>query len=154
MKKGTIIILAVAIIGALGIYGKSKTSTTDQQSLSGSSQNVNPASQVMASNTSDSSTSGGSATYKDGNFAGATEQTPYGPIQVAVVISGGKITDVSFLQMPSDRGHSQEVTSYSEPLLKDMTLQRQSAHIDFVSGATSTSEGYEQSLQAALNQAA
>jgi uncharacterized protein with FMN-binding domain len=42
----------------------------------------------------------------------------------------------------------------SEPLLEQETLNKQSFHIDFVSGATQTSEGYQQSLQSALNQAA
>jgi len=91
--------------------------------------------------------------YKDGTFTGSSEFTPYGTIQISVVISGGKINDINFLQMPSDQQGSQARSDYSKPLLKQETLSRQSANIDFVSGATSTSEGYQQSLQAALNQA-
>jgi uncharacterized protein with FMN-binding domain len=149
MRKGIVAILAVAIIGALGVYSKSH----------GSASLVSPpaTSQPAVAGTSISSGSpstGSSTTYKDGTYTGANEPTPYGDVQVAVVVSGGKITGVNFLRMPSDRGHTQEVTAFSEPLLKQTTLQNQNAHIDFVSGATTTSEAYAQSLQAALDQAA
>jgi uncharacterized protein with FMN-binding domain len=56
--------------------------------------------------------------------------------------------------MPGPEGHSKEVTAFSEPYLKQSTLTHQSANIDFVSGATQTSEAYEKSIQAALDQAA
>lgn len=151
MKKSVVVILAVAIIGALGMYSKDHTSTA--HSLV--SQNTNNSS-MMNGNGSQSAMGSSSRMmgYKDGTFTGANQDTPYGPVQIAIIISGGKITDVNFLQMPSDLGHSQEVTSFSEPLLKQTTLQHQNANIDFVSGATSTSAGYQQSLQSALDKAA
>lgn len=150
MKKGIIAILAVAIIGALAIYGKSSSGSTPSSS-------GNPSTSVQsASTSSDSGSLGSSAptSYKDGTYTGDSEDTPYGNVQISVAVSGGKITDINFLQMPNDRGHTQEVTAYAEPILKQETLQKQSAHIDFVSGATSTSDGYQQSLQAALDHAA
>ena len=39
------------------------------------------------------------------------------------------------------------------PILIDETNQAQSANIDMVSGATVTSEGYVESLQAAIDEA-
>jgi uncharacterized protein with FMN-binding domain len=104
----------------------------------------------MSSDTSDSS----ATTYKDGTYTGDAEDTIYGTVQVAAVISGGKITDIKFIQMPGPEGHSKEVTAFAESPLKQSTLNHQSANIDFVSGATQTSEGYVQSLQAALDRAA
>lgn len=158
MKKGIVAILAVAIIGALGIYTKDHKSNSTatappSNSTSTLSNNTSSSSEAVNSTGADTpaSATGG---YKDGSYNGAAEDTPYGPVQVAVVISGGQITDVKFLEMPSDEGHSREVTSFSEPLLKQITLQKQSAHIDFVSGATDTSQAYQQSLQRALDQAA
>ncbi len=147
MKKGITIILAVAIIGALGMYAKSPegAANTLVSKNNSSSQAANP-----PTGSSGSSAAG----YKDGTFTGNTEYIPYGPVQMAVVISGGKITDVKFLQMPSDLGYSRQVAAAAEPLLKQTTLQAQSANIDFVSGATSTSVGYQQSLQSALDKAA
>jgi uncharacterized protein with FMN-binding domain len=99
------------------------------------------------------STSTASGTYKDGTYTGDAEDTIYGTVQVAAVINGGKITDIKFLRMPGPEGHSKEVTAFAEDPLKQSTLNHQSANIDFVSGATQTSEGYVQSLQAALDRA-
>jgi len=147
MKKGIIIILAVAIIGAIALHEKS----------GGSPHLVSPASTSAGSSTAlNNSSSNQTPTkgYKDGTYTGGTENTPYGAVQISVVVSGGKISDVNFLQMPSDLSRSSEITSFSEPVLKQETLQKQNANLDFVSGATVTSSGYQQSLQAALDQAA
>lgn len=156
MKKALLIIMSVAILGALGIYiNKSPTSSAGLVSspiANTSSNNQNQSTNPISSSSASQATSSSSTTYKDGTYNGSSE-TPYGTVSIAVVINGGKITDVKFLQMPSDQGHSREVTAVASPLLKQTTLQKQSANIDFVSGATSTSYGYEQSLQAALNQA-
>ncbi|MBX4201410.1 FMN-binding protein [Candidatus Saccharibacteria bacterium] len=156
MKKSVVVILAVAIIGALGVYLKSHDSTaqsgteaTSTATSADTASNTNPVSTTPTSSSSDNS----ATTYKDGTYTGNTVSTIYGDVQVAAVISGGKIVDVKFLKMPDDEGHTREVTAFSEPPLKQSTLAKQSAHIDFVSGATQTSEGYEQSLQAALDQA-
>jgi uncharacterized protein with FMN-binding domain len=153
VKRAVVAIIAVAIIGALGAYGN-KHSTPVSANTPNSAASSN--SSALSDNSSNNSSSGSSstATYKDGTYNGATEDTPYGPVQIAVVVSDGKISDINFLQMPADEGHSQEVTAFSEPLLKQETIQRQTTKIDFVSGATSTSEAYRSSLQAALDQAA
>ncbi|MEU5265510.1 FMN-binding protein, partial [Amycolatopsis sp. NPDC021455] len=45
------------------------------------------------------------------------------------------------------------INSTAVPALNQETLQAQSARIDTVSGATYTSEGYQQSLQSAIDQA-
>ncbi len=45
------------------------------------------------------------------------------------------------------------ISQYAAPVLRSEALQAQSAQIDLVSGATYTSDGYAQSLQAALDQA-
>jgi uncharacterized protein with FMN-binding domain len=147
MKKGIIVILAVAIIGAIAVSAKSKSSDNPAPSNSasaGTSQNT-----VNADSTSQTN----ETSYKDGTYTGDSEGTSYGAVQVSVVISGGKITDVNFLQMPQDRGRSTEITNFSEPLLKNETIKGQSANIDFVTGATVTSSGYQMSLQAALDKA-
>lgn len=151
MKRSVIIILAVAIIGALGVAAKSpKPDDGAARNARASSPSSGPS--VQSANTS-MGLSPAATSYKDGTYDGDSEDTPYGPVQVAVVVSGGKITDVKFLRMPDERGHTQEVTAFAEPYLKDETLQNQSAHIQFVSGASTTSDAYQQSLQAALDQA-
>ncbi|HET6864082.1 MAG TPA: FMN-binding protein [Candidatus Saccharimonadales bacterium] len=148
MKRALLIVMTIAILGTLGLYvNKAPTNSLSNRTSS-------TARTLPASTTASSATNTSSRSYKDGIFQGSAANTPYGVVQIAVVVSGGKITDVNFIQMPSDQGHSREVTAFAEPLLKQSTIQAQSPNIEFVSGATSTSEGYEQSLQAALNHAA
>jgi uncharacterized protein with FMN-binding domain len=77
----------------------------------------------------------------------------YGDVQVQLTLSGGKITDVTALQLPFDRQRSNEISQIAGPMLRSEVLQVQSANIDIISGATYTSQGYAQSVQAALDQA-
>jgi uncharacterized protein with FMN-binding domain len=96
---------------------------------------------------------GNRATYS-GQLTGQAVQTPFGTVQVQVTLQSGKITDVQTLQMPNGGGHTAQVTAYAAPQLRNEALQAQSAQIDTISGATYTSDGYIQSLQSALDQAA
>lgn len=93
------------------------------------------------------------AAYKDGQYTGSVADAYYGYIQVLAVISGGKLTDVQFLQHPSDRSTSVEINSQAMPYLKQEALQAQSANVNIVSGATDTSQAFIQSLASALNSA-
>ena len=156
MKKGAVTILAVAIIGALGIYNsghKTNASTAAQPANTAAATTADNGS-AATSTTSTPTASSNNGSYKDGTYTGAAEDTPYGMVEVAAVIRGGRITNIEFLQMPGPEGHSREITAFAEDPLKQSALNKQSAHIDFVSGATTTSEAYELSLQAALDKAA
>lgn len=84
---------------------------------------------------------------------GDAAQTPYGVVQVKVSLAGSKITNVSFAQLTAVDGTSQQINSQAAPILLQQTLSAQSAQIDGVSGASYTSQGYEQSLQSALDKA-
>jgi uncharacterized protein with FMN-binding domain len=72
---------------------------------------------------------------------------------VEITTSSGKVTAVNVVRYPSGNGTDQEINSYALPVLVQETLRAQSANIDMVSGATVTSGGYLQSLQAALDKA-
>ena len=91
--------------------------------------------------------------YKDGSYTGSVADAFYGPLQVQVTVSGGKISNVQFLQAPNDRSESIEINQQAEPTLSQEVIQQQSAQVDVVSGATQTSQAFVQSLQAALSQA-
>lgn len=91
--------------------------------------------------------------YKDGTYTGDVADAFYGNVQVQVAISGGKITDVTFLQYPNDRSTSQMINSQAMPLLQQETIQAQSAQIDGVSGATETTRAFIESLGVALQKA-
>jgi uncharacterized protein with FMN-binding domain len=86
-------------------------------------------------------------------YTGSVARTRWGDVQVAITVSGGKITDVAVPIYPANNGRDQEINAYALPTLRQETLAAQSAHIDTVSGATVTSDGYLQSLQAALDAA-
>lgn len=78
--------------------------------------------------------------------SGSTIDTEKGPVQVEVTFEGDEIASVRMLRQPD---HPQ--TTAAVPQLIEETLRAQSADIDTVSGATITSDGYRESLQAALD---
>jgi uncharacterized protein with FMN-binding domain len=83
---------------------------------------------------------------------GPVVDTRYGPVQVEVVLQGGRISDLKVLEYPNEARRSQSISEQALPLLHDEVLAAQSANIDTISGATYTSDAYAQSLQAALDQ--
>ncbi|MFG2326333.1 FMN-binding protein [Streptomyces sp. NPDC048568] len=85
-------------------------------------------------------------------LTGDVAQTQYGPVQVRVTVSGGRITDAETLQAPKG-GRSDQVTADAVPKLDRAAVSAGTADIDAVSGATYTSAGYKQSLQSALDRA-
>jgi len=96
----------------------------------------------------------GGASQRTGaqTVTGAVAQTQYGPVQVRLTLSGGKITKAEAVQAPSG-GRSTEVTNNAVPKLNQEAVAAGNADIDAVSGATYTSGGYKQSLQSALDKA-
>lgn len=88
-----------------------------------------------------------------GTFTGNVIDTRYGPVQVSVTMSAGRMTAVEVLRLPTENRRDREIASYAVPRLTDEAIGAQSAEIDAVSGATYTSEGYIRSLQSALDEA-
>lgn len=85
-----------------------------------------------------------------GEVTGPVITTRYGPVQVRVGVTGGRITDVQAIQLPAG-GQSGAIAAYAAPILRTEALAAQGAGIHSVSGATYTSQGYASSLQAALD---
>jgi len=79
--------------------------------------------------------------------------TRYGPVQVQVTLSGGQLVEVVALELPNERPRSAAISTRAAPVLRREALASQGTHVDTVSGATYTSEGYAESLQAALDRA-
>jgi uncharacterized protein with FMN-binding domain len=130
--KRAIPVLVLSIAGLIPVWRYEPslgTATTETAS---------PASTPSASAEADAS---GSTVVK-----GSTLQTEKGPVQVQVTFQGTEITAVKMLQQPN---HPQ--TTAAVPKLIAQTLEAQSADIDTVSGATITSDGYKESLQAAID---
>ncbi len=91
--------------------------------------------------------------YRDGQYTGNAADAFYGFIQVKTIISGGKITDVQFLQYPNDHPNSVYINKQAMPYLKQEAIAAQSSQVDIISGATDTSMAFVESLAHALSQA-
>lgn len=115
--------------------------------------NPNAGAPQAGGNTPPPTSSGTTALYKNGSYAGAATDAFYGIVQVKAVIQGGRLTDVQFLQYPNDRGHTIEVSQMSMPILIKEAIAAQSAQVDTISGATQTVDGFKASLESALAQA-
>lgn len=89
----------------------------------------------------------------DGTFTGSATNTRYGPVQVQITVTGGKIVDVQAVEYPTDNSRDRQINERAIPQLVSETLNAQSADIHLVSGATYTSQGYLDSLQSAIDQA-
>ncbi|WP_369232627.1 FMN-binding protein [Streptomyces sp. R21] len=101
---------------------------------------------IDANDSDTTSSPSASASTASQTVAGSTVDTSKGAVQVEVTFAGDKISSVRMLQQPN---HPQ--TTAAVPKLVAETLKAQSADIDAVSGATITSDGYKESLQAALD---
>ncbi|MFJ1793998.1 FMN-binding protein [Kitasatospora griseola] len=114
--------------------------------VGGSKSSAGPTPSPSASSTA---ASGGARTV-----TGSAINTRYGPVQVRVTLDGSAISKIDVIQYPNRDRRDQEINSYAVPELNQEAMAAQSAHIDVVSGATYTSDGYTRSLQSALDQAA
>jgi len=86
-----------------------------------------------------------------GTFTGDVVNVRYGNVQVKITVENGKITDAQAVQAPS--GRNDRWTQMAVPILRQQTLQAQSAHINGASGASFTSYGWYTSLVSALAKA-
>jgi uncharacterized protein with FMN-binding domain len=85
-------------------------------------------------------------------LVGSAIDTRWGNVQVQVIVQGDRIVGVDALQLPAGDRRSQRISERAEPVLREQAIQRGSADVDVVSGATYTSLGYAYSLQSALDQ--
>lgn len=91
--------------------------------------------------------------YRDGTYTGNVADAYYGYIQVQAIVSGGKLSDVKFLQYPNDNRTSISINTQAMPYLRQEAIQAQSAKVNTVSGASDSSAAFRESLQVALKQA-
>ena len=162
MKKSYIVLIILAVFGAGAIAlwptKTESTAITYEQSAVANDNSASPqpnttgAAQAAPSGTNKQPADNANI-LKDGTHKGTTETTPYGDLQIAIVVSDGKISNVTFLTMPQDDKRSALISDQTSPQLKAQTITAQSASIDGVSGATYTSDAYIGSLQAAIDAA-
>jgi uncharacterized protein with FMN-binding domain len=92
-------------------------------------------------------------TLKDGTYDGDAIKFKYGTAQVEIVVSGGVITEVKALKLPTAGGYTKRVTTFFQTDIPARVVADQGWKISNISGATYTSRAYSQSLQSAINQA-
>jgi uncharacterized protein with FMN-binding domain len=91
--------------------------------------------------------------YKDGTYQGSSEYAYTGTLQVKAIITGGKLSNVTYAPNMEGPGRSQQIYNYSMPILKSEAIVAQSANVDAVSGASYDSDAFSKSLATALAQA-
>lgn len=126
--------------------------TTDTGSTSGSSGSGNTTSGA-ASSTPTSAVGTKAAASGTKTVTGNSVDTQWGPVQVQITVTNGKITSAQAIVFPNNNGRDAEINSFAIPQLNQEAVAASSAHIDMVSGATVTSGGYLSSLQSALDKA-
>ena len=107
------------------------------------------------SSTSDSASGSSGSTGADAatTYTGDSVSTEWGPVQVQIAVTNGRITAASAVQYPNGNPRDQEINAFALPVLAQEAVAAQSAQIDMVSGATVTSQGYLTSLQSAIDKA-
>ncbi|MEU7916160.1 FMN-binding protein [Microbispora bryophytorum] len=123
----------------------------DEDRFGGSSSGATGSSNPTGSWTGPGTTAG--ATSGEKTVTGDSTDTRWGPVQVAIVISGGKMAGITVLDAPANNHRDIRINNEALPILNEEALSAKSAQIDTVSGATYTSEGYIRSLQSALDKA-
>lgn len=83
--------------------------------------------------------------------AGGQASTPWGPVQVVGTVANGQLCEAHAVAYPTGDRKSQMINSYAIPIL-DQEASQGATQIDFVSGATYTSNGYALSLQSIVDQ--
>lgn len=140
----------------------SSSSSSSSGSTSGSSSSgsdagstATPSASSSAAADSGSSSSSSSSSSTDGTYTGDSVDVGrgYGNVQVEITVQGGRIVDVTALEVPQNDGRSAQISSVAIPYLVDQALQAQSSDVAGVSGATYTSVGFAESLKSALVQA-
>jgi uncharacterized protein with FMN-binding domain len=164
VKRAPIVITAtvVGLLGVLEFHSRPATVSVGAIPAAGAAAATSPAAPAPAPSQAGSGSAApprsGPASQSTGTAGTRTAVGPqvnysWGVLSVSVTASGTKITKVAIASL-DDGGNprSQFIDQQSIPQLEQEALQAQSANIQGVSGASYTSEGFQQSLQGALHQ--
>lgn len=156
MKTGRSIILvatSAAVLVSGWATGSGFLSPTGATNLSANGSSA-PSSSGSGTGASGSSTASSTpAAGVTGTFDGDSVRTRYGNYQAEITVAAGKITDISMLQSGASDGTSRQISGYALPQLIKAVLQQQTANVGYVSGASFTTQGFESSVQSAMQAA-
>jgi len=131
-----------------------KSSAATKAAAVNTTQSQTPAAQTPSATPTPTQTKASAtpvAKSASGTFIGDSVDVRYGFVQVKITVENGKITDAQAVQAPT--GRNDRWTQMAVPILRQQTLQAQSAHINGASGASFTSYGWYTSLVSALAKA-
>jgi hypothetical protein len=101
----------------------------------------------------DGSSGTASAACTAAEIQGPVVRTEWGPVQVAARVSNGQVCGIRTVTTPDGDRKSAMINARAVPALEEQVLARGDASFQGVSGATVTSDGYRESLQALLDRA-
>src|SRR5487761_1198052 len=122
-------VLVVFGIYSLGIRHQNPLITKPSSISSNNGAGTSSASSGSGTTPASGSSSSSATTFKDGTYTGSVADAYYGNLQVEAIISGGKITDVKFLQYPNTHQTSVLINQQAMPYLKREALQSQSSNV-------------------------
>ena len=79
--------------------------------------------------------------------------TPFSAIQVKAILLEGELIGIETVAMSGDGPHTDALNARAEPILRERALRAGNADVDVVTGATSSSEIWLESLQGAIRKA-
>jgi uncharacterized protein with FMN-binding domain len=150
--RRTPIVITATLAGLVGVLAFHTTpAKLNLGTLPGASGTASP-STAASSGRSQPSPRASGASSSGRTVVGPAVNYNYGVLSVSVTVSGHKIAKVGIASL-DDGGNqrSQFIDQQSIPILIQETMQAQSGNIQGVSGASYTSAGFQQSLQAALH---
>jgi uncharacterized protein with FMN-binding domain len=160
MKRTPIVVTATAA-GAIAVLAFHTTPPTLSAGTltpaaagstgSGSTSSPSPSSSSKSGQQSSSPAAGSATTGGTRTVDGPQVNYDYGILSVSVTVDGKRITKVGIASLNDTQDvRSEMIDQQAIPILEQEVMQAQSANIQSVSGASYTSAGFEQSLQAAL----
>lgn len=138
---------------AANTFATQASASTANSTSTSTAASASPAPSASAAATTPAAAPSATAAGKSGTFVGATESTQFGNVQVEIIVTSGKITDVKALKLTDQGGRSVQISNYAAPILRSEVLKSQSTHVNSVSGATYTTDGYLSSVQSAIDKA-
>lgn len=156
MKRAPIVLTGTAcgLVAVIGYHAATPQASalTSATSATTSKSSAAAATATTAKTTaSTAATTPASTAEATRSAVGSDVQYQYGDLEVKVVMTGSKITDVAVAKLDVYDPRSESIDQYALPVLRSQALSAKSAHIDGVSGASYTSAAYEQSLQSAID---
>ncbi len=161
MQRAPLLVISGAVAGFAGLIGWHSAAATAAAPLAapaGPAGKAPPAGKAARSGSHPArsgsgrqpAAAGGAAAGAVRTATGPAENFGYGTIAVRVTVRGNRVIAASVSTLSTLEPTSQQISAQAIPMLHSEVIAAHSANINGISGATYTSQGYYQSLQAAL----